>query len=122
MTNRAQRLGQSGERLAADFLEKQGYSIVDRNVRRREGEIDIVAVDGDTLVLAEVKVRRPTGAGKATESLSDAKKRRMSELAIAYAADHPELPANLRIDLIAIDLKVDGSVGSVQHVKSAVER
>ncbi len=122
MTNRAQRLGQSGERLAADFLEKQGYSIVDRNVRRREGEIDIVAVDGDTLVLAEVKVRRPTGTGKATESLSEAKKRRMSELAIAYGADHPELPVNLRIDLIAIDLKVDGSVGSVQHVKSAVER
>ena len=60
-------------------------------------------------------------AGKATESLSDAKKRRMSELAIAYAADHPELPANLRIDLIAIDLDADGVLVSLQHIESAVE-
>ena len=122
MTNRAQRLGRSGERLAADFLEKQGYSIVDRNVRRREGEIDIVAVDGDTLVLAEVKVRRPTGTGKATESLSEAKKRRMSELAIAYGADHPELPVHLRIDLTPIDPTVDGSFGPAQPGQRAVHR
>jgi len=122
MTNRAMRLGQSGERLAVDYLKKEGYELVERNVRRPEGEIDIVALDSDTLVFVEVKLRRPGGTGKATESLSEAKKRRMSELAVAYAADHPELPQDLRVDLIAIDLKVDGSVGSVQHVRSAVER
>lgn len=122
MTNRAMRLGQSGERLAADYLKREGYELVERNVRRAEGEIDLVAVDETTTVFVEVKLRRPGGAGKATESLSEAKKRRMSQLAVAYAADHPELPQDLRIDLIAIDLKVDGSVGSVQHVRSAVER
>lgn len=122
MTTRAQRLGESGERLAADYLQKQGYEIVDRNVRRREGEMDLVAVDDDTLVFVEVKVRRPGGTGKAAESLSEAKKKRLSNLAMAYAADNPGRPESLRIDLIAIDLKVDGSVGSVQHVKSAVEQ
>ena len=122
MTNRAMRLGQSGERLASDYLRKEGYEVVDRNVRRAEGEIDLVALDKDTLVFVEVKLRRPGGAGKATEALSEAKKRRMAELAVAYSADHPDLPQALRVDLIAIDLKVDGSVGSVQHVRSAVER
>jgi putative endonuclease len=116
------RLGQSGERLAADYLKREGYEIVERNVRRPEGETDLVALDGSTLVFAEVKLRRPGGTGKAVESLSEAKKRRMAELAIAYAADHPDLPQDLRVDLIAIDLKVDGSVGSVQHIRSAVER
>jgi putative endonuclease len=116
------RLGQSGERLASDYLRKEGYEVVERNVRRPEGEIDLVALDKDTLVFVEVKLRRPGGAGKATEALSEAKKRRMAELAVAYAADHPDLPQLLRVDLIAIDLKVDGSVGSVQHVRSAVER
>lgn len=120
--NRSLRLGQSGERLAADHLQRKGYEIVDRNVRRPEGEVDIVALDQQTLVFVEVKLRRPGGTGKAVESLSEAKKRKLSELAMAYHADHPELPADLRIDLVAIDLKVDGSVGSVQHVQSAVER
>lgn len=116
------RLGQSGERLAADYLKRQGYEVVDRNVRRPEGEIDLVALDNGTLVFVEVKLRRPGGPGKAVDALSEAKKRRMAELALAYSADHPELPQDLRVDLIAIDLKVDGSVGSVQHVQSAVER
>jgi putative endonuclease len=122
MTNRAMRLGQSGERLAADYLRKEGYEVVERNVRRPEGEIDLVALDKETLVFVEVKLRRPGGTGKATEALSEAKKRRMAELAVAYSAEHPDLPQSLRVDLIAIDLKVDGSVGSVQHVRSAVER
>ena len=50
-------LGRSGEELAAGFIEAQGMRIVDRNWRCPEGEIDIVALDGDALVIAEVKTR-----------------------------------------------------------------
>ena len=50
-------LGRRGEELAADYLESQGMRIVDRNWRCPEGEIDIVALDGDALVIAEVKTR-----------------------------------------------------------------
>ena len=56
-------LGRRGEELAAGYLEAQGMRIVDRNWRCAEGEIDIVALDGDALVIAEVKTRKslPTG-------------------------------------------------------------
>ena len=115
------RLGALGERLAADYLERQGYRVIERNVWRREGEIDLVALHDRTLVFVEVKLRSPGPMGGAVESLSSAKQRRLRELAGAYAAEHPELPADLRIDLIAIDLAADGSVREVRHVESAVE-
>ncbi len=115
------RLGAWGEQFAADYLEQRGYRVLDRNVRRREGEIDLVALDGDTLVFVEVKLRRSTAMGGAVEALSGSKQRRLRELATAYAAEHPELPEDLRIDLFAIDLKQDGGDPAVQHVESAVE-
>src|SRR5690606_41643118 len=114
--------GQAGQRQADSSRQRNGYRSVDRDVRHPEGEVNIVAQDQQTLVLVEEKKRRPGVTGKAVESLSEAKKRKLSGLAMAYHADHPELPSDLRIDLVAIDLKVDGSVGSVQHVQSAVER
>ena len=58
MTRATDRLGRSGERLAADYLKTRGYRLVDRNVRRREGEVDLVALQGGTLVFVEVKLRR----------------------------------------------------------------
>lgn len=125
MTRPTDRLGRSGERLAADYLQGRGYELIARNVRRREGEVDLVAVDGGVeggaLVFVEVKLRRPGQAGRAIEALSPAKQRRLRNLAVAYAADHPELPDQQRIDVVAIDLGEDGSVASFEHVVSAVE-
>ena len=48
MTERNQRLGEAGERIASRYLEQQGYEVVDRNIRRQEGEIDLVALHGGT--------------------------------------------------------------------------
>ena len=125
MTRPTDRLGRSGERLAADYLVGRGYELIARNVRRREGEVDLVAVDGavegGTLVFVEVKLRRPGHAGRAIEALSPAKQRRLRDLALAYAAEHPELPDQQRIDVVAIDLARDGSVESFEHVVNAVE-
>jgi putative endonuclease len=115
------RVGDAGERLAADYLTKQGYDIVDRNVKRSEGEIDLVAIDDGTLVFVEVKLRRSGRAGAAIQQISPAKHARLRQLAEAYAADHPDLPGNLRIDVVAIDLTVSGEVGKLHHVRSAVE-
>ena len=56
-------LGRRGEELAAGYLEAQGMRIVDRNWRCSEGEIDIVALDGDALVIAEVKTRKSLAYG-----------------------------------------------------------
>jgi putative endonuclease len=121
VTKATDRLGRSGERLAADYLSERGYRLIARNVRRREGEVDLIAVDGGALVFVEVKLRRPGPAGRAIEALSPSKQRRLRELAEAYAAEHPELPADQRIDLVAIDLAADGSVEAFEHIENAVE-
>lgn len=53
MSSTRARLGQSGERLAADYLTQRGHRVVATNVRRREGEIDLVTVHEETLVFVE---------------------------------------------------------------------
>lgn len=121
MTERFQRLGLAGERIASRYLEQRGYEIVDRNIRRQEGEIDLVALHGDTLVFVEVKLRTSRKMGAAVQAVSPAKGARLRLLAEAYSADHPELPSDLRIDLVAIELTVGGEVGQLNHVENAVE-
>ena len=121
LSDRSQRLGEAGERLAAEHLTSLGYEIVDRNVRRPEGEIDLVAIDDGTLVFVEVKLRTSRRLGGAVSALSDRKKARMVELANAYLADHPELPALGRIDLVGIDLRGNGEVGEINHIHTAVD-
>ena len=121
MTRATDRLGRSGERLAADYLGGRGCRLLERNVRRREGEVDLVVLDGGVLVFVEVKLRRPGAAGRAVEALDARKRRRLRDLAAAYGAEHPELPADQRIDMVAIDLAADGSVASLRHVRNAVE-
>jgi putative endonuclease len=115
------RLGQSGERLAADYLVAHGHTLVATNVRRREGEIDLITIHDNTLVFVEVKLRRSRVTGEAVEAITAAKRRRLVALAMAYSAEHPELPANQRIDLVAIDVGRDGDPTQVRHIESAVE-
>jgi putative endonuclease len=115
------RVGQSGERVAADYLAARGHQVIATNVRRREGEIDLITVHDVTLVFVEVKLRRSRVAGEAVEAITAAKGRRLVSLAAAYAAEHPELPAHLRIDLVAIDVPRDGAPALVRHIESAVE-
>ena len=125
MSDPRRQLGESGERLAAAHLEQRGYQLLDRNVRRREGEVDLIAIDAagsvPVLVFIEVKLRRSRAMGTAIEALSRHKQQRLRALAEVYAAEHPRLPEDLRIDLVAIDLARDGSVASIQHVENAVE-
>jgi putative endonuclease len=117
--NARQALGALGERLAEQHLLARGYMIVDRNVRTREGEIDIVALQGDTLAFVEVRTRKGTRLGTAIESVTPAKQRRMYALAEAYGAGQ-DLPEGRRIDVIAIDFAPDGRLLSLRHYESAV--
>lgn len=121
MTERSQMLGQAGERIASEYLEKQGWEVVDRNISRPEGEIDIVAIKDDTTAFVEVKLRTSRRMGAAVQQISPAKGARLRTLAEAYWADHQELPENLRVDLIAIELTVGGDVGQLNHVEDAIE-
>jgi putative endonuclease len=95
-------LGKRGEDAAASYLERVGMTIVDRNWRTKSGEIDIVALDGSTLVLCEVKTRKTTAAGTPEESVTPAKQRRYRRLAGAYVQQAGVSPVDVRFDVISI--------------------
>ena len=116
MTDGRRSLGQSGERLAALHLEAKGYRIVGRNVRvSNTGEIDIVAVDDDTLVFVEVRTRR--GLGLAGDSIHPRKAARM----LSHAENYEDLEHEARrIDLVVVDLDEAGRLLGVEHIINAV--
>jgi putative endonuclease len=114
-----QELGRFGERLAAAHLESRGYRIRERNFRCRQGEIDIIAEDGDCLAFVEVRTRRGGATGSAAESLTLQKGARIREAAEAYCQGHPLAPEQRRIDVIAIDLSRGGRLLRLEHIENA---
>lgn len=121
MTTPRRSLGDFGERVARAHLEANGYRVLATNFRTREGEVDIVAERDGVAVFVEVKTRRGSAAGAAAEALDGRQAERLLLAADAYAEQHPELPEDRRIDLIAIDLDARGRVVSVEQIESAVE-
>lgn len=118
MTTRA--LGELGERLAARHLQGLGYRLVDRNVRSRLGELDLVCRDGDELVFVEVKARRGLW-GSAPEEKVDARKvERLTRLAEAYLAGRGLDEAMWRIDVVAVVLDGADRVVRLEHYRNAV--
>jgi len=94
--------GAAAEALASTFLAQRGLTIVARNWRRRCGELDLVARDGDTLVFVEVRLRRTRGFGGAAASITATKQARMVAAAGLYLARLPRTPP-CRFDAILID-------------------
>ena len=121
MTRARRDLGAFGERVAAAHLEATGYRIRERNFRTREGEIDIIAERGETLVFVEVRTRRGDALGTAAESVTASKAARIIATAQAYAQAAENCPADQRIDVIALSLAADGRVLSLEHIEGAVE-
>jgi putative endonuclease len=97
-----QRLGRWGEELAAFHLERRGMTVLDRNWRCEHGEIDIVALDGDCLVVCEVKTRRGMAHGGPVHAIGWAKLLRLRRLAAAWLAVHDRPVAGVRIDVVGI--------------------
>lgn len=96
--------GAREETLALHYLQAQGLSLVDRNVRARGGELDLVMRDREALVIVEVRKRSHAGFGSAAESVDARKRRRIVLAAQALLAQRPELavlPA--RFDVVALD-------------------
>ena len=93
-------VGKAAEETAAAFLQKNGLRIVARNYRCRQGEVDIVAEDGGTLVFVEVR-RRRRGHFAAAESIDGHKQRRLTAAAMHYLADGGSRPC--RFDAVLVD-------------------
>jgi putative endonuclease len=115
-----QGLGQTGERLAAERLVQCGYRILERNVRSRYGEIDIVAEDGDDLVFVEVKTRRGVAYGLPEEAVTVRKQQKLIELALYYLDAHACSERSWRIDVVAVQLSSSGKFEEIRIYQHAV--
>ncbi len=114
------RLGRFGEAVAARYLERRGYTIVARNYRCPEGEIDLVAREGDCLVFVEVRTRRGRSFGTPEESVTLAKRERLARLAEAYVQALPTPPADYRVDFVAVELAPSGKLLRVTLLRNAL--
>ncbi|MCA1667825.1 MAG: YraN family protein [Thermomicrobia bacterium] len=114
-------VGASGERIAALLLEQAGCRIIARNWHCRGGELDLVALDGDTLVCVEVRVRTDMLYGSAAESVVGVKTKRVLHAVAAFIDAHPEHGDRLvRIDVVAITLDRAGRVLETLHMRDAI--
>lgn len=109
-------LGRRGETLAAAHLESRGFDVVDRNWRCRQGEIDLVAIDGDEYVFVEVKTRSSTNFGTPLDAITPQKLARLRRLAVAWCASHTRIHYRIRIDAIGI-LAPRGGPIVIDHVE-----
>ena len=119
MTTARQRLGQLGERLAGQALTAQSYTILEHNWRCPAGEIDIVARDGEDLVVVEVRTRRGTAYGTPEESLTAVKQAKLVELGQTYVQE-VEWDGPWRIDVVAVQMGLRGELERLTLIRDAV--
>ena len=111
-------VGAYGERVAVRTLEAAGMTVIDRNWRCRRGEIDIVALDGDCLVVCEVKTRRSTAFGSPVEAVTWRKAARLRRLAACWLAEHPGqvgAVVDVRVDVVGV-LRPRSGPARVEHL------
>ena len=118
MGEQRKRLGERGEEAAAAYLERAGLQIVEMNWRCPSGEIDIVALDGQTLVLCEVKTRKTASKGTPEAAVTPAKQRKYGKLAAAYVQQAGIEPVETRFDVISI-LVLSEDRALLRHHKAA---
>lgn len=118
MTRRRQAVGAYGERCAVRHLIEAGLRPVARNWRCPDGEIDIIAWDGDVLAFCEVKTRRGAGYGTPAEAIVPTKVRRLRGLAVRWLTETGTTADELRFDVLSVHLPAAGAA-RVDHLKGA---
>jgi putative endonuclease len=114
-------LGFYGERLAARHLLKQGYYITAQQFRIRRGEIDLIAVDKNTIVFVEVKTRRRSLNSIPAEAVDEDKQNRLAQTSKHYLKLNNLTECQTRFDIIAIICSGPGAIASITHYKYAFE-
>jgi putative endonuclease len=112
--------GQRGERLAADYLARQGYRVLARNLRTPLGELDLVAQDGSEVVFVEVKTRVGGLTRTPEEAVDGRKVARLERLGESYLLSTGREDAMWRIDVVAVVLDSDGRLQRLDHLRNAV--
>jgi putative endonuclease len=113
--------GTRSERAAARYLRRQGYRVLARNWTCRYGELDLVALDGRTIVFVEV---RSTGSGdlaRPAASVDDVKQSRLTRIALSYLQNHGLLGQSARFDVLALSWPAGRREPEVVHYRKAFE-
>jgi putative endonuclease len=121
MLTQRQRTGQRAEQLAAEFLRAQGCEILERNYRRRLGELDLIARERGVLVIAEVRTRASAAFGGAAASVDRRKQQRIARAALQLLqqrADLARLP--VRFDVLVVS-GLEGPCPCVEWIRHAFE-
>lgn len=118
---RPRTLGERGELAAVKFLKRQRYRVIAHGERGMFGELDIIAVEGRTIVFVEVKTRATHDQGHPADAVDARKRRRLTRLGLAYLKRHNLLECQARFDIIAVtwpDLK---QPPHIEHFQNAFE-
>lgn len=124
MTKSRQRLGRRAEDLVASRLRSDGWQVVERNARTRTGEIDLIALDGRTLVFVEVKAGRagsPTGPVNPAHAVGPRKQAQIRKLAREWlgAGRSPSGVAGYRFDVVGVLVDTRTGAVDVDHIRGA---
>lgn len=114
-------LGLRGERAAARYLRRHGFQIVARGARGELGELDLVAVDGRTVVFVEVKTRRSDQHGLPAEAVDERKQERISRVALQFVRRNHLEPYRKRFDVISVIWPAANRRPSIEHIRAAFE-
>ncbi len=110
-------VGKSGEDRAVNFLQQKGFSIIRTNYRTPDGEIDIVAQDGDTIVFVEVKTRRSLSYGTPEEAVDAVKQNQLKKIADQFISHYQLFDRDCRFDIVA--LYYEGSAVQIKYIPNA---
>lgn len=110
-------LGKSGEDRAVNFLRQKGFSIIRTNYRTPDGEIDIIAQDGDTIVFIEVKSRRSLSYGDPETAVDSIKKNQIKKIAKQFISHYQLFDRDCRFDIVA--LYYEGQAVQIKYIPNA---
>ena len=118
MSQHNQKIGHWGEQVAAEYLQKRGYELVDRNVRTPYGEIDLILLFNGILVFVEVKTRTSSRYGYPEESITPRKQQHMLDSAEHYAQE--KKLEHWQIDAISVEGKPSGKKPRITHFEDVL--
>ena len=121
MKGARKRLGNAGEEIAARELIRRGYVVRERNWRCAEGELDIIAEQGEALVFVEVRTRRGDRFGTPEDSITPTKRAHLIAAAQSYLQEHSLEERDWRIDVAAVEMTARGELVRVDVIENAIE-
>lgn len=116
--NRKGKIGEFGQKIAADYLISKGYQLLDQNFFTRQGELDLIAGKEGQLIFIEVKTRLSRKFGLAEEAVSEQKIEKMRQTAHKYLAEKQINSDNFRFDIIAVEIDEDNKKANIRHHKN----